>query len=136
MNAYLEKPVEELSPFENYYFPDFDQQSCGFGKDYPVSNNLVRSLVFVPILTTDHCLCLLVLNFRPGWLKKVLKNGICSSTQASVAVTTFRSRPIAPMKELLRRATIGRNIAKRMQMMLYYQFTITRTILIFKVSKI
>ncbi|KAL3798224.1 hypothetical protein ACHAWO_003429 [Cyclotella atomus] len=35
MNAYLEKPVEELNPFENYYFPDFDEQSCGHGKDYP-----------------------------------------------------------------------------------------------------
>jgi hypothetical protein len=30
-------PITEDNPNENYYFPDFDANSCGHGRDYPVS---------------------------------------------------------------------------------------------------
>jgi hypothetical protein len=86
MNAYLEKPVEELNPFENYYFPDFDEQSCGHGKDYPVSNTLVKSVASVSY-TSEPYLGLLMSISRRGWFKKGLRNGICLSTQVNAAVT-------------------------------------------------
>lgn len=34
-SAYVSVPIKEDNPNENYYFPDFDQNSCGHGRNYP-----------------------------------------------------------------------------------------------------
>lgn len=36
-SAYLTIPIKEDNPAENYFFPDFDADSCGHGRNYPVS---------------------------------------------------------------------------------------------------
>jgi hypothetical protein len=37
LQAHVTEPIEDENPSENYFFPDFDADSCGHGRNYPVS---------------------------------------------------------------------------------------------------